>query len=138
MPTPGLMRRLGGALYETLAIIALWMLASALVTSLFGNATHGYPRLLLQSVALLTISGYYLWCWTHGGQTLAMKTWRMRVVRADGASLNWAQALKRLLLTVVTLLPAGLGWWWALWDKDRQFLYDRLGGTRLVLLEKTR
>lgn len=125
-------------LYEVLAVIALWMLASAIITTILDNATHGPARWLLQGVSLLTISGYFLWCWSHGGQTLAMKTWRIRIVTASGAPLTSLKALQRLLLTATCLLPAGIGFWWALWDKDRQFLHDRLAGTRLVLLEKQR
>jgi uncharacterized RDD family membrane protein YckC len=123
-------------LYELLAVIALWMLASALITTLFDSAIDGAVRRLLQAASLLTISAYFLWCWTHGGQTLAMKTWRIRVIQDNGKSLSLPIALRRLLLGAVVLLPAGMGYWWALFDKDRQFLHDRWGGTRLVLLEK--
>jgi uncharacterized RDD family membrane protein YckC len=136
LETPGFLRRLGGLLYESLAIIALWMLASAIVTTMFDNATDGFARGLLQGVSLLTVSGYFLWCWTHGGQTLAMKTWRIRVLAKDGAPLTFPQALQRLLLAIAGLLFGGVGFWWALLDKNGQFLHDRLGGTRLVLLNK--
>jgi uncharacterized RDD family membrane protein YckC len=136
LETPGFLRRLGGLLYESLAIIALWMLASAVVTTVFDNATDGFARGLLQGVSLLTVSGYFLWCWTHGGQTLAMKTWRIRVLAKDCAPLTFPQALQRLLLATAGLLFGGIGFWWALLDKDGQFLHDRLGGTRLVLLNK--
>lgn len=112
------------------------MLASAIVTTIFDNATDGFSRRLLQGVSLLTVSGYFLWCWTHGGQTLAMKTWRIRVLAKDGAPLTFPQALQRLLLATAGLLLGGAGFWWALLDKDGQFLHDRLGGTRLVLLNK--
>ena len=136
METPGFLRRLGGLLYESLTIIALWMLASAVVTTLFDNAADGFARRLLQGVSLFTVSGYFLWCWTHGGQTLAMKTWRIRVLTKDGAPLTFPRALQRLLLATAGLLFGGTGYWWALLDKDGQFLHDRLGGTRLVLLNK--
>lgn len=114
------------------------MLASAIITTIVDNATHGPARWLLQGVSLLTISGYFLWCWSHGGQTLAMKTWRIRVVASSGAALTFPQALQRLLFAIALLLPAGIGLWWAVWGKDGQFLHDRLAGTRLVLLEKQR
>lgn len=125
-------------LYDGLAVVALWMLASAIITSLFGNASEGGARLLLQGVSLLTISAYFLWCWTHGGQTLAMKTWRVRVVQKNGAPLSFVTALRRYVLACVGVLLGGIGLWWALLDRDGQFLHDRLAGTRLVLVEKTR
>lgn len=114
------------------------MLASAIITTIFDNATHGPARWLLQGISLLTISGYFLWCWSHGGQTLAMKTWRIRVVASSGEALTFPQALQRLLFAIALLLLAGIGFWWALWDRDGQFLHDRLAGSRLVLLEKQR
>jgi uncharacterized RDD family membrane protein YckC len=136
LETPGFLRRLGGVLYESLTVIALWMLASAIVTTAFDNATHGFARWLLQGASLLTVSGYFLWCWTHGGQTLAMKTWRIRVLTKNGAPLTFFQAMQRLFLAIAGLLAGGIGFWWALLDKDGQFLHDRIAGTRLVLLDK--
>lgn len=127
---------MGGVLYDGLAVIALWMLASAIMTTLFGDASKGAPRLLLQGVALLAVSAYFLWCWTHGGQTLAMKTWRIRVVTANGAPLSFRIALGRYLCAAAGLLLGGIGLWWALLDKDGRFLHDRLAGTRLVLVDK--
>lgn len=125
-------------LYDGLAVIALWMLASAIITTLFGNASQGEVRWLLQGISLLTISAYFLWCWTHGGQTLAMKTWRIRVTLESGAPLSFSTALRRYLFACTGLMLGGIGLWWALLDRDSQFLHDRLAGTRLVLVEKTR
>lgn len=133
---PGFKRRMGGVLYEALAVTALWMLASAIVTALFGSATDGAPRALLQLLAFATVSGYFIWCWSHGGQTLAMKTWRIRVTDDQGGALNATAALRRYLLACAGVGLAGIGLWWALWDAEGQFLHDRLGGTRLTLLEK--
>lgn len=136
MTTPGFWRRMGGVLYEALAVIALWMLASAIITSIYGNASSGWARALLQEISVLIILTYFLWCWTHGGQTLAMKTWKIRVVTQKGYPLSLLQALKRFVLSALFVLAGGIGFLWALLDKDRQFLHDRLGGTRLILVEK--
>jgi uncharacterized RDD family membrane protein YckC len=136
MTTPGFWRRMGSVLYEALAVLALWMLASAIVTTLHDNATHGWARSLLQELSLVLIAAYFLWCWTHGGQTLAMKTWKMRVVTHDGTRLGLLQALRRFGLAALFTLAGGIGFWWALVDKDRQFLHDRLGDTRLIVAEK--
>lgn len=136
MQIPSFKRRLGGVLYEALTVAALWMLASAIITTLLGNATHGRPRLVLQGLSLLVISAYFLWCWTHGGQTLAMKTWRIRVLQANGAPLSLAAALCRYLIATAGMLLAGATLWWAWFDRDGQFMHDRLAGTRLVLAEK--
>ncbi len=133
--SPGFMRRMGSVLYEILAVVALWMLASAIITALFGNANAGHARLLLQLLAIAIISAYFIWCWSHGGQTLAMRTWRIRVTDENGFPLSAASALRRYLLACVGVGLAGIGLWWALLDRDGEFLHDRLGRTRLILLE---
>jgi uncharacterized RDD family membrane protein YckC len=61
-----------------------------------------------------------------------MKTWRIRLVQANGDTLTFKQAVLRFFLALLGLLLAGAGFWWALVDRDRQFLHDRLAGTRLV------
>lgn len=136
MSTPGLLRRLGSLLYETLVFVALWLLGSALFTMIYGGVAEGRQRWLLQLLCLLLISGYFLWCWTHGGQTLAMKTWRIRLVDASGSTPTLATAVRRYPLAAAGLLLGGAGLWWALLDSDGQFLHDRLAGTRLVMAEK--
>lgn len=65
-----------------------------------------------------------------------MRSWRLRVVRNDGAPLNGSDALKRLLCALLSWLPLGLGYLWILVDRDRLAWHDRLSGTRLVLLAK--
>lgn len=113
-------------------MVALWMLASAVFTSLYGMADTGASRALLQVFSLALVAGYFLWCWTRGGQTLAMRAWRIRVVYANGAPLTLVGAILRLLLAGAGIAVVGLGLWWALVDRDGQFLHDRLAKTRLV------
>ena len=127
-----MLRRLGGVLYDGLTLVALWLLASAVFTSLYGVADQALPRLLLQGFSLLVISSYFLWCWTHGGQTLAMRAWRLKVVYANGMPLTFLGAFLRFLLAAAGLLAGGAGLWWALLDRDGLFLHDRLAKTRLI------
>ena len=82
------------------------------------------------------ISAYFLWCWTHGGQTLAMKTWRIRVLQANGAPLSLAAALRRYILAAAGISFGGATLWWAWFDREGQFMHDRLAGTRLVMIEQ--
>jgi uncharacterized RDD family membrane protein YckC len=117
-----------------LTVIALWLLASALVTTVIGSAVSGVPRTLLQVISVAIVSGYFLWCWTHGGQTLAMKAWCIRVVDDHGNPLSAIPAVSRLVLASAGVCLAGVGLWWAVLDKDKQFLHDRLAHTRLILL----
>lgn len=133
MNSPGLLRRLGGVLYDGLTLLALWLLSSAVFTSIYGIATAGWPRVALQIFSFALIASYFLWCWTHGGQTLAMKAWRIRVVGVTGQPLSLAEAVRRYLVACVGIGLGGAGLWWALVDRDGLFMHDRLAGTRLEM-----
>jgi uncharacterized RDD family membrane protein YckC len=132
----GLPRRLVSLIYEALLLAAVLLAAGLIFTLLFGDARTGPLRYLLQAY-LATVSGvYFAWQWQQGGQTLPMKTWKMRVEMADGAPLTLRIAAIRYVLALAGLLCLGLGFLWALADRDRQFLHDRLAGTRIVMSDK--
>jgi uncharacterized RDD family membrane protein YckC len=112
--------------YEALLLFAVAFFAGWLFFFASGgrDATAGWVRHALQLFILVMFAAYFLWCWLRGGQTLAMKTWRIRLV-----DVTPARALLRFALALA-LLPVSIVW--ALFDRDRQFLHDRLAGTRLV------
>ena len=70
--------------------------------------------------------------WVHGGQTLGMRAWRIRVVCEDGSPLGWARAMARFAAGIVALLPLGLGLWWSAFDGQKRGWHDRLTRTRVV------
>jgi uncharacterized RDD family membrane protein YckC len=88
------------------------------------DATSGALRRELQLFIVIVLAGYFLWCWLRGGQTLAMRAWRIRLVDVTPA--------RALLRFVIAGLFLPLSILWALVDRDRQFLHDRLAGTRLI------
>lgn len=131
-PAPRLRRRLTSLLYEGLVVFSILLtgfLLPQIVFSGFGMQFAG-PLLWLHVVALL--GAYFLWCWLHGGQTLPMKTWKLRIVDNSGMPLRPAQALLRYLLAWPSVLLLGIGLWWALVDSERQFLHDRIAGSRII------
>jgi uncharacterized RDD family membrane protein YckC len=117
--------------YEALLAFAVAFLASALFLLASGgrDATQGLARHELQAVVVLALTAYFLFCWLRGGQTLAMKAWRIRLVDATPR-----KALVRLIAAAL-LLPVSIAW--ALFDRERQFLHDRLAGTRLIYVPPT-
>ena len=127
-----LFRRLASGIYEILILVAVVFIATLPFSYVFGDATHGWKRHVLQAYVVLVMAAYFIWFWTRSGQTLPMKTWRFRVVRVDGGPLSLPRALHRFALAVLGFLALGLGFFWALVDRDRQFLHDRLAGTALV------
>ncbi|HEX7218293.1 MAG TPA: RDD family protein [Burkholderiales bacterium] len=124
--TPGLWRRLASMAYEAVLLFAVAFFAAWVFFFASGgrDATSGALRHELQLFILAVFAAYFLWCWLRGGQTLAMKAWGIRVVNVTPG-----KAILRFLLALA-LLPVSIAW--ALFDRDRQFLHDRLAGTRLV------
>jgi len=131
-PTPGVGRHLACLLYESLVIFAVLLIGfwlPQLVLSGFGLGITG-KLLWLHVFALLML--YFVWFWINGGQTLPMKTWRLRLVDASGRPLRPTQALLRYLAAWPCVLIGGVGFLWALLDPEKRFLHDRIAGTRIV------
>ncbi len=141
-----------GTLLFAVAFVATWLFQFAAG----GALVEGWQRTALQLYLAAVFAAYFLWCWLRGGQTLAMKAWGIRLVVPGKTRVPPRVALARLALAAifvgsfcaaligafvhhnpwiafVTLAISGIGLGWALFDRDRQFLYDRLAGTRLVL-----
>ncbi len=130
--TPGFWRRMLAMSYEFMLLLAVWFIASFLFHLIFRDTTAGYFRPLFQFYLLCVGGAYFIWFWTHGGQTLAMQTWKLRLVSADGKKITTQQAMTRYLLAVIGISFLGFGLLWALFDRDRQFLHDKLAGTRII------
>ena len=130
--TPSIARRLASALYDLLLLVALVFIATWPFIAFFGDSTHGWRRHVLQAWIVFVAGAYFAWFWSRGGQTLPMKTWSIRLVAPDGRPPGVARAIHRYLIALLGLAALGLGFLWALFDRDRQFLHDRLAGTALV------
>jgi uncharacterized RDD family membrane protein YckC len=128
---PSLRRRLACNLYETLILIAVLFVAAFPIAALTSQLPHHLGVTLLR-VYLFVVAGLYCTLFWRKGQTLAMKTWGIRLVAADGGRPGAVQVWLRYLLTCLNLALLGVGWWTALLRRDRQFLQDRYAGTRLV------
>lgn len=142
-PSALLLRRLAALFYDLWPVLALWMLVSALFTvgyTLSGHASREniHPFSALQWLLWLScwlVAGLYATeSWKRGGQTLGMRPWRLRLQTADGQPASRALLWKRYALATLSLLLAGSGFVWALFDRERLTLHDRLSRTRLVKL----
>ncbi len=156
-------------IYEAVLVFGVLVVAGCMfygVAALFGIKFVSYAQTngsdivnrALQVWLFAVLGFYFVYCWHKSGQTLAQKTWRIRVVDLDGARVPVAKALVRYCLAWMWFLPAiilawrfelkglgqvsgmlaaGIAAWamTALLDKDGQFLHDRLAKTRLVHVE---
>lgn len=157
-PAPTIARRLISMVYETLLGFAVLFLPF-LIFEVATHASHA-PAVehARQALAFLVLGAYFIHQWSRQGQTLAMKTWRIKIERPGHSHLSLQTAVVRYLLSWMWIVPAalaclvfGLQHWqalgaigagvlaWAataLFDQDRQFLHDKLTGTRLIQLPK--
>lgn len=132
----GLRRRFAALVYEALLLLGvlalLWLVPNLIIGMVFEVAEPGWLGWVHIFVAL---GIYFLWYWRGSGQTLAMQTWRLRLVTADGGKpVGWRRALLRYALSWPSVCLFGAGLWWAFIDRDKQFAHDRLAGTVIVLL----
>lgn len=150
---PSLRRRMACWIYEGILLFGVVFLAGYLFSTLSQSRNAMDHRNALQAFLFVIFGIYFVWFWAHG-QTLAMKTWNIRVVDAQGRRISQWRALGRYALSWLWFLPplaavapfhlpAGeisvvfFGWVviWALLSRfhpQRQFWHDALAGTRLV------
>jgi uncharacterized RDD family membrane protein YckC len=127
-----LKRRLISLVYESL-ILAAVLFAGTLPAIMLTRAWEPtVARTVLQIWLLALCACFYVWQWRGTGQTLPMKTWKLRLVNVDGTPLTTPRALARFGAALASLATLGAGFLWALADRDQQFLHDRLAGTRIV------
>ncbi len=126
------LRLFAACIYELLLLLALWMLCTWLFLSVFNEATSHYKRYLLQFILYMVTGVYFVWCWVKSGQTLATKTWKIKLVNQENLTLSLQQSLIRYALASALILVCGLSFIWALIDKQGLFLHDRLLKTRFI------
>ena len=153
LATPSLRRRLACWLYEGMLMFGVVFIAGYLFGTLSQTRNAMDNRHALQAFLFVVFGIYFTWFWAKG-QTLAMKTWHIRMVDRRGAPVTQARALLRYVLSWLWLLPplalvapfslpggevavVVFGWVlvWALLSRfhpDRQFWHDAWSGTRLV------
>jgi uncharacterized RDD family membrane protein YckC len=154
-PDAGLWRRLAAMLYEGVILFGVVMVTGLIYSPLAGqrHALQGRPT--LQFVLFLVLAAYFIGFWSYGGQTIASKTWHVRVLTAAGGPLTLQRACARFMLSWLWFLPGLLVAWAMGWHDGRliygalalgmtgyallslvlprrQFLHDQLCGTRLA------
>lgn len=149
LPVAGIARRLAAMVYDAFLLFGLLVVPLLVLTAVLNHAPQPltneavvhdiapiapYPVLLIYEV--LVIVAFYTYFWRKNGQTLGMQAWRLRLDSNAGGRLSWQQCGLRLLTGAPSLLLAGLGYWWMLFDPQRRSWHDRASNTRVVVLPK--
>ncbi len=133
----GLFRRLVAIFYDCLLLFAVLFGATAILLPFtHGEAIHSeniFYFLYLTAWSFL----FFGWAWTHGGQTLGMRAWKVKLLDSDNNIVTWKVAGKRFLLAMLSWAFMGLGFAWAIFDTDKRTFHDRYSGTRLYKINAT-
>jgi uncharacterized RDD family membrane protein YckC len=154
-----LWRRFGAFTHELLFLVAYLFITGLIFASLSGESTKSMrPQILTGPIAwlqqaylFLSMGGYFVYFWIKGRRTLAFKTWALRLQSTDGGEVTGKQAVIRYLATWIgpalglamfmAIGTSGSPWWilgifanflWAVFDPAKQFLHDRIAGTRVI------
>ncbi|MDD5033139.1 MAG: RDD family protein [Methylococcaceae bacterium] len=131
---PGLFRRLGALFYDTLLLIGVLFLATAVLLPFRGGEAFQPNQLAYSVYLLVVIFAFFGWFWTHGGQTLGMRAWKLRLVTEEGGLPTWRQSGLYFLAALLSLTAFGLGFFCCLWDRDKRCWHDRIARIRMVRL----
>jgi len=155
LPAPSLRRRLAAFVYEGVLLFGVVMTTALIYAGLVQQRNAMVGRNGLMAALFVILGVYFIWFWSHGGQTLAMKSWRIRLVQRDGSAMTPWRSLARYLLSWLWFMPACVVLYlWglhsvpmvfgvmlagvvgyalvALLHPSRQFLHDVICGTRLT------
>ena len=125
--------------YDLLPLLGIFF-ATAALTLLLRGGTPVEPHSLgawLELLLMLAAGfGYFGLSWRRGGQTLGMRAWRLKLLRADGGVPGWPALVLRYVVAGVSLAACGAGFFWSLIDRERRSWHDLASGTVIVRLPK--
>jgi len=135
-PKPaGLFHRLAALFYDSLLLLAVMFIATAILLPFTDGEAIGHNPFL--TTYLLFISFFfYSWFWMHGGQTLGMRSWKLQLQNINPGPISLWQALLRFMVAIPSTLLLGIGYLWMLIDRDQLTWHDRYSETRIVQLDK--
>jgi len=131
LSSPGLIRRLATLLYDGILLVCLEIVLALPLPAVPEAIRSSFGGRMAIFMAMMLVAYIFVgYCWTHGGQTLGERAWRVRVTADGGGPMTWRLSLQRLLVGMVSLLAAGLGYLWVLVDRDRRAWHDHFSGSR--------
>lgn len=132
-----LSRRLGAILYDSLLLFSVLLFATIPVLLITKGEAVESGNLFYTAYLLLVCAAYFMLPWLKSGQTLAMQTWKIKLVQKTGQTITPGQALLRLILASISWLPLGLGFLWSVIDREKLTWHDRLSGTRIIQVQNS-
>ena len=117
--------------YDLLLLLSIFFFGTLVIISFNGGLPIEHGNLPYHLFLLTITYLYFTWQWTHGGQTLGMRAWKMRLRQHDTGNVRWRNASLRFLLAMLSGVALGAGFCLALISPDRLAFHDRYSNTRL-------
>ena len=131
---PGFFRYFAAIFYDLVLVIALFFVTTAILLPF--NQGEAIQSTFLFPLYLLCVSFiFYGWFWTHGGQTLGLRAWKLRLISDEQTDINWKQAFIRYITAGCSWIMLGLGFFWRLWQKDSKTWQDLSSKSYIILIE---
>ncbi len=122
--------------YDCLLLLSVFFFFTLILLPATGGEAIESGNIPYEIYLVLISYFYFLWQWTHGGQTLGMRAWNIKLVGDKDITVTWPDASRRFFLAMISWLMFGAGFLWALFDQNRAAFHDRYSRTRLVINSK--
>ena len=119
--------------YDSILLCSVFFLTTFILVAFRDAGEIESGNIIYNSFLILLAYFYFCWHWTKGRQTLGMRSWKIKVFDETDSTLNWKQASLRYFAALLSLSLLGLGFIWALFNKDKLTLHDRLSKTKLII-----
>lgn len=131
----GIFRRLFAIFYDCFLLIAILFIVTAIANAMNNGeaiepGNHLYPVYVITVFILSYL--YFAWFWMHGGQSLGMKTWQIKLQSSDNGKIGWKTTAMRFVSAIFSWGFFGLGFLWALFDKKKRCWHDLTSHTVLI------
>lgn len=124
--------RLAAFLYDALLMLAIWFVVGGVAVALNGGESLGHNNPFMPSIMFIVWVGFNLYFWRRGGQTLGMRSWRLRLLSTTGKPLTLTQCMLRLIMAVPSFVCCFIGYLWMHVDKKGLTWHDRYSETRVI------
>ncbi len=131
LQTPSLMRRFAAIVYDSLLLASVLFVATALILPFNAGQDFRNHQIFYSFYLLMVSFIFYGWFWTHGGQTLGLRAWKLQVLTFDLQPITWLQAFERFSGAIVSWGMLGLGFLWSILNEEKHCWHDTLSKTAI-------
>ncbi|OUU78939.1 MAG: hypothetical protein CBC38_06385 [Gammaproteobacteria bacterium TMED78] len=132
----GFFKRILANIYDSIIILALIMVLTLAIIIFRDGKEIVHSSTWFTLFIFASHFSFFIWFWTHGGQTLGMRAWGIRVVSSKRESIGLICCIRRYILSFSIIFPPGFCFIWSFFDEERLFFNDRFSETRIININK--